>query len=55
MTTTEPQRIAIPLDERGMPVISAELRAAIKPLLNMNALHKAIAKAAQTALTKEAK
>ena len=48
-------RISIPLDERGMPVISAELRAEIKPLLNMNALHKALAKAAQAALTKEAK
>ena len=55
MTTTEPQRIAIPLDERGMPVIGAELKAQLKPLLNTSALHKALAKAAQTALTKEAK
>ena len=53
MTTTEPQRIAIPLDERGMPVVSVELKAQIKPLLNMNALHKALAKAAQTALKTE--
>lgn len=44
---TEPQRIAIPLDGRGMPVISAELKAQIKPLLNISALHKALAKAAQ--------
>ena len=49
------QRINVPLDERGMPVVSVELKAQIKPLLNMNALHKALAKAAQTALTKEAK
>lgn len=41
------QRIAIPLDERGMPVMSAELKAQIAPLLNLNALHKALAKAAQ--------
>lgn len=53
MTTTEPQRIAIPLDERGMPVMSAELKAQIKPLLNMNALHKALAKAARTAIAKD--
>ena len=46
-------RISIPLDERGMPVVSAELKAQITPLLNLNALHKALAKAAQTALTKD--
>ena len=51
--TPDEQRICIPLDERGMPVISAELRAEIKPLLNLNALNKALAKAAQTALTKD--
>jgi len=51
---TEPQRISIPIDERGMPVVSAELKAHIKPLLNLKALHTALAKAAQKAITKEA-
>ena len=54
MTTNNEQRISIPIDERGMPVIGAELKAQLKPLLNLNALNKAIAKAAQTVLTKEA-
>ena len=47
------QRINVPLDERGKPIMSAELKAQIAPLLNTAALNKAIAKAAQTVLTKD--
>lgn len=53
MTDTEPQRINVPLDERGMPVIGAELKAQLKPLLNTSALNKALAKAARTAIAKD--
>ena len=53
MNAGDEQRISIPLDERGMPIVSAELKAQIKPLLNTSALHKALAKAAQAALTKD--
>lgn len=47
---SDAQHIRIPLDERGMPDMTQEVIAQVKPLLNTKALAAALAKAAQKAL-----